>query len=140
MIKKTMSLLTAITVLLAGGYYVAKDAPALAGDLTWQYPVVGGCYGPAEGFLVQVELNGYPAGLDTVFTNHYTYEFPAASTTRFRVVGFHYDSAGAMRTGMIAGPGCVTTADTAWSLWSLPTTTLPTIGVIPRPGVAVIIK
>ena len=100
--KSKVSLLAALSVLVLGGFYVSRDAPVLAADVTWTYPAVGGCYTAAEGFIVQVEIDGNLSVVDTVMTNHYTYNLPAGSTSRFRVVGFFYDGQGAMQIGRFA--------------------------------------
>ena len=139
MVKKTMSLLTAITLLLAGGYYVSKDAPAVALELTWTAPAAVGCYEDADGYIVQMESDGAVVGLDTVWTNAYV-NVPPPGIHRFRVLGFSVQPDGTLKTGEFMDENCSVIGGNNWSIWSPTVTVTGTVGQAGAPGIAVGVK
>ena len=124
---KTIPLLSAVSLLVGLGFYVSATQPAVALQMTWDFPTVDECYVPAQGFIVQVETDGVLAVQDTTFFNWYDY-VPPVGTHRFRVLGFSFMEDGSYSMGMMADEDCVALGDTAWSLWSDYITTIGTVG------------
>lgn len=140
MTKKTaIPLLTAITVVIGVGLYLAPTPPAVALTLTWSAPDPTSCYDNADGYIVQRELDGEYAGTDTVFTNSATF-VPGPGTHRYRVIGFSIEPDGTLKTGEFMDENCTPDGIPNWSVWSDAVTVSGSVGQVEDVGIEVGVK
>lgn len=117
-------LLSALTVVMAAGLYVATSRPTAALSATWNAPAPTGCFAPADAYLIHWSTMDGRAGRDTTFVPTWN-DYPTG-VFRFRTAAYSF-ARGADGQTVIAwnigrppsGPGCAVSAvDTFWSDWS----------------------
>ena len=120
-----VSILVALSVLMAAGVYIAKTAPEAALAATWTPPPVAGCYAPADAYLVAWQTQAGTAGRDTTFSPAWPESAYPAGVFRFRVAAYTFalnsngNVVGWSIGRPLSGSGCaVAVAETLWSDWS----------------------